>query len=219
MLVNRLGLRDQASLMRAETKLTALRRGTLQVPPAELERPESLSVIHRHVFQDVYAWAGQHRHVQIAKSQPFLPAELVQGALDDAFAGFRETLPARDREAIKGISGSDPAIASAAFAERLSRTVASVNYIHPFREGNGRTLRGFVDQVARTAGLELDDRKLDRQEWVRASIESSENIRNVGRLEAQLRGALAPLERSRTASVPTPPRARARDRHREDLER
>ena len=217
-LVNRLDLRDQAALTAAESRLTALRRSTLRLTPAQLEQPAGLAEAHRHLFQDVYPWAGEHRRVQLAKAQRFLPAELVPGALRDAFAGLREALPPRDLDAIRSVAGSDPGLAAAAFAERVSRTVASLNYTHPFREGNGRAVRGFVDQLTRTAGLELDERKLDRSEWIRASIESTQSIRNLDRLEGQLRVALVPVQRSREVQRETRIHTRPA-RGREDLER
>ena len=222
-LVNNLGLREQASLSKAEDRLVANRLRTLSVSAGELEQPGSVSKIHAHLFQDVYAWAGQLRHVQVAKAQQFLPAGLVPSALGDAFSRFREALPERDRTAIAGIAGTDPQLAGAALAERLARTVGDLNYIHPHREGNGRTTRAFVGEVAASAGLRFDSTRLDRRQWLQASIESSENIRNLGRMEAQLRGALVQPPRVRSACAKQamrPPATRSReDRGQDELER
>ena len=225
-LVNKLRLRDQAELSGVEDRLVANRLRSLKVPAGDLEQPGSVSKIHAHLFQDVYAWAGQHRHVQVFKGQQFLPAELVSTALDDAFARFREALPERDRIAIAGIAGTDPRLAGAALAERLARTVGDVNYIHPFREGNGRTTRAFIGEVAASAGLRFDSARLDRAQWIQASIESTENIRNLNRMEAQLRGALVqpPRERVLEAAATQPqrgPRSRGERglRRDEELER
>ena len=105
-----------------------------------------LRAIHRYLFQDVYAWAGDLRTVDIRKnvegSEYFVPVSLIERA-----ATFTATELAEDNQ-LRGMNHST-------FTARLAHHYDQLNYIHPFREGNGRTQRVFWDRVARDAGWRL----------------------------------------------------------------
>ncbi|MBA9083410.1 hypothetical protein GGR10_001273 [Bartonella chomelii] len=58
------------------------------------------------------------------------------------------------------------------FSQRAGYYMGELNALHPFREGNGRTLREFIWQLAREAGYHIDWDRVERQEMMRASIES-----------------------------------------------
>lgn len=60
----------------------------------------------------------------------------------------------------------------AEFVERLAHHFADLNAIHPFREGNGRTLQTFLEQLAGEAGYTLDFSKVERGAWNAAAKES-----------------------------------------------
>ena len=57
-------------------------------------------------------------------------------------------------------------------AERLAYYLAEINAIHPFREGNGRTQRLFIEKLARVNGWQLDFMYIRAEEMVQASVES-----------------------------------------------
>jgi cell filamentation protein len=108
--------------------------------------------IHRSLFQDVYAWAGEVRTVDIRKNveggEYFVPVSMIERAAvftaqelreDDHLRGMRRTT----------------------FVERLAHHYDQLNYIHPFREGNGRAQRVFWDRIARDAGWRLS--------WIRVT--------------------------------------------------
>ena len=98
---------------------------------------QHLQAIHRHLFQDVYPWAGEVRTVGIQKGgQGFLPPEHVGIVVDGSARMMREDGMLRP--------GMDNARWSSLLAERFN----DVNEAHPFREGNGRTQRLYFDQVA-----------------------------------------------------------------------
>jgi cell filamentation protein, protein adenylyltransferase len=104
---------------------------------------DHLRAIHRYLFQDVFPWAGELRVVNIAKGNAmFGPALHVAAALDDAMAKL-------NRESF--LAG----LASPAFAQRSAFYLGEINAIHPFREGNGRTQREFIRQLALHAGHPL----------------------------------------------------------------
>lgn len=100
-------------------------------------------------FQDVYEGAGELRTVDIRKNvegaEFFLPVSMIEQA-----AHFSaEELRADDR--LRGMD-RDRVI------DRLSHHYDAFNYVHPFREGNGRTQRVFWSRIARDAGWQLDRR-------------------------------------------------------------
>jgi len=95
------------------------------------------------LFQDVYTWAGQTRTVEISKQgKPFfLTAYFDNGFahIDTLITEYRKILP------------SD----KATLAEHLAILLDNINYFHPFREGNGRTLREFIRLLALEKGYIL----------------------------------------------------------------
>jgi cell filamentation protein len=147
-LTNLIGARTAAELAAAEADLVAVR--TLQLfrhPPAPTRDLVELQAIHRHLFQDVYPWAGQLRTVDLRKTvpgaQPFLPVSMITRSAGFVFDQLRQDryLQHLDRDR---------------FIERLAYHYDQVNYLHPFREGNGRTQRFFFDSLAVAAGWWLD---------------------------------------------------------------
>jgi cell filamentation protein, protein adenylyltransferase len=148
---NRLGLTDRAELARAEKRLSAARQDQLKRRrlPGHYDL-DHLRAFHWTIFQDVYPWAGQLRTVLIVKAGASfcLPHQIVDTAAD-VFARLAaaDHLRGRDR---------------AGFLDGLAPLLAEVNALHPFREGNGRTQRSFLSQLARDAGFRLDWAAVDR---------------------------------------------------------
>ena len=99
-----------------------------------------LSAIHKYVFEPLYDWAGQVRRVNISKGQMlFAPVEFLDSVLED-FSRFLTTelsrLPKNKLET----------------SRKLAAIHNEFNVIHPFREGNGRTIRLFLDLLAASYG-------------------------------------------------------------------
>ncbi|HEX5813584.1 MAG TPA: Fic family protein [Pseudonocardia sp.] len=111
---------------------------------------DHLRAFHWTIFQDVYPWAGQLRTVLIVKAGASfcLPHQIVDTAAD-VFGRLAAAhhLRGRDRDA---------------FLDGLTALLAEVNALHPFREGNGRTQRAFLGQLARDAGYRLRWEHVDR---------------------------------------------------------
>jgi len=148
---NRLGLTDRAELAIAEKQFAAMRFNQLKRRrlPGQYDL-EHLRVFHWTIFQDVYPWAGQLRTVLIVKAGASfcLPHQIVDTAAD-VFARLADDryLRGRDRDA---------------FLDGLTALLTEINALHPFREGNGRTQRAFLSQVARDAGYRLRWEHIDR---------------------------------------------------------
>lgn len=189
---NRLGIRGQGALDQAEAGLTNAR--LIELAQRYSVRPtgdlEELRGIHRHLFQDLYDWAGQLRTVDIRKpdGQPFLPASRIQGGAGFVFDELRGD------NHLRGMSRQ-------VFVERLAYHYDALNYLHPFREGNGRAQRVFWSRVARDAGWELD--------WKRASPEQNIEASRVAMERSDL-GSLREMFDSLTPNYPSQKRGLAR---------
>ena len=135
---------DSNALLFFESGVVAKRIQELYEKPIKIKGADSLLSIHRHLFQDVYSWAGKRRKVEISKAgKQFFPTT----HFDNAFR-YIDTLILD----YKNISKQDkPQI-----AEKLAEILDNVNYLHPFREGNGRTQREFLRLLASEKGLILN---------------------------------------------------------------
>lgn len=144
-LVNKLDIRDAAELARVEADLTTLRIAELIGKPQHaVFNRDHLRAVHRHIFQDLYAWAGELRTVDIRKETSFFFArpQFIVGALDDTFAAL-----ARERY----LAGQN----LDAFAARAAYYLGEINAIHPFREGNGRAQREFIRELGHARGFAI----------------------------------------------------------------
>lgn len=175
LLRNQVGARTRTDLDAAEAHLTAARAVELVDTPIRATRDLSeFRAIHRHLFQDVYEWAGELRTVDLRKNvagaEHFLPVSMI-----DRAAGF-----AADELRHDGMLRGLP---RERFVDRLSYHYDQWNYIHPFREGNGRTQRLFWNRVAADAGWNLDWRSVQGAVNDAASRAAAES-RDLGPLRA-----------------------------------
>ncbi len=120
-----------------------------------------LKAIHRHLFQDVYDWAGELRTVEIAKGDSrFQPRRFIEAGMADI----------RHRIVAAGyFQGTGPDT----FAAGAGPILGDVNHVLPFREGNRRTQLQYLKQLAGRAGNELDLTRLERAAWLVASHRSN----------------------------------------------
>ena len=124
--------------------------------------------IHHYLFQDVYKWAGTVRTVNISKNgKPFFDGE----RFNNAFR-YVNTLIIDYRK----INRTDKKL----LAEKLAEILDNVNFLHPFREGNGRTQREFLRLLALEKGLKLNlnpaDNKNIYERYMKGAIESDVKI-------------------------------------------
>jgi cell filamentation protein len=112
--------------------------------------------IHRHLFRDVYAWAGRFRTIRIAKEQSmFCYPENIATEMKRVLADLRGA------RFLGGLSAED-------FAVGAAHALSEINAIHPFREGNGRTQLAFMALLGVTAGHPLDFEQLERERYLSA---------------------------------------------------
>ncbi|MET1756471.1 Fic family protein [Novosphingobium sp. RD2P27] len=157
-LQNKLGIRDERTLNEREALLTARRYGEVlaaRTPPATNTR--AYQDLHRQLFQDVYRWAGRLRIVDISKpGSTFARAHLIEASLDREFKQLPNHDTLRKMDADR-------------FADTMARHLSELNAVHPFREGNGRTMRLHLQLHAMAAEKTVSVQAIDRTEWLEAS--------------------------------------------------
>lgn len=157
-LKNRADLREQRRLQAFELEMSALRAE--EPLPSGRFGPAHYRAVHRHLFGDVYAWAGKYRTVRTAKGgNVFCYPEHIDAQMSALFWRLREA-PFRG-----GRPADEFVPAAAAF-------LAELNAIHAFREGNGRTQLAFMRLVSLRAGHPLDFTKLRPRAFLAAMIKS-----------------------------------------------
>ncbi len=147
-------LRDADELRAFETRASFARIRELQERPIEgnFDRAH-LQAIHKHIFQDVYAWAGKPREgVDIAKpGSPFFGfSQYIVPSLDDLFAKLQA------EQNLRGL-GAD------AFSLRAGHYLGEINAVHPFREGNGRAQQEFIRELGEPSGHRIDWSRVSRE--------------------------------------------------------
>ena len=152
---NKLGLKHRKSLDRAERLLTT-QRATENIPVGKFDLAH-LKAIHKHLFQDVYEWAGAIRTVEISKDgNQFQFRQYIETGMSDVHKRIVEAKFFR-RSTIQN------------FANKVGPIIGDINYCHPFREGNGRTQLIYLQQLAARAGHRLDLRHIEPSNWIDAS--------------------------------------------------
>jgi cell filamentation protein len=209
-LKNKLGATNYQALEAAETEFVRNRRldFTLgQGPKGHLD-PLHLKAIHRHLFQDVYEWAGRTRDERVVLSDGVIATEPVLRKIDGK-AFMDGSLVAQSLQAITGElfdANYLRGLGREEFAVRAAALMVDLNGVHPFREGNGRTQRVFMGELAQQAGYPLDFSVVSRERMIQASIAGNEKsdpcmmsrlfneISNPARVAA-LKKAIAGLEK------------------------
>ena len=160
-LKNRLNIRDHAELKQAEEEFVAVKQLVLiQNPIKGRFTINHLLRIHRFLFEDVYPFAGRLRREQISKGDTlFYPPDLIERELRRVFREIHEREMLWEKE-------------TQAQLRNLSHVMAVLNIIHPFREGNGRSIREFVRCMALKYGLFINWGNTDRDTLMNAAVAS-----------------------------------------------
>lgn len=149
-LENKLGITDSAELARLEERISKKKAMELfeegHLERLEVETFQSLVRIHQFLFQDIYAFAGQIRDVNLAKGNfRFAPVMYLESALEHI-----EKMP------------------QSSFDEIVEKYV-EMNIAHPFREGNGRSTRIWLDLILKKElNRVVDWSKVDKEDYLLA---------------------------------------------------
>lgn len=160
-LINKLDIHDEKILQKFEAKITAAKLLSLRrkgiIGNFDIEH---LKKIHTYLFEDVYPFAGQFRNENIAKGLfRFAEYEYIEPELEKLLNELK------NENYLISLSKDD-------LAERLAYYLSELNVLHPFREGNGRTNREFIRQLALKNDYLLNLKKVPPKQTLEASIES-----------------------------------------------
>lgn len=149
-LENKLNITDQAELARAEEKISKARAKKMfetgYLDTLEPGTFETLKMIHKYLFEEIYEFAGQLRKVNIAKGN------------------FRFTPLTYLEEAIKNIEK----MPQSTYEEIIEKYV-EMNIAHPFREENGRSTRIWLDLILKKElNVVIDWSKVDKTDYLLA---------------------------------------------------
>ena len=149
-LENKLGITDSATLARTEEKLSKEKAVKL-VEHGILDKQkagsfQALAEIHKYLFEDIYDFAGKIRTVNIAKGGfRFAPVMYLESSLENI-----EKMPQSDFDSI---------------VEKY----VEMNIAHPFREGNGRSMRIWLDMMFRKElSVAVDWSRIDKEDYLLA---------------------------------------------------
>lgn len=116
--------------------------------------------IHRFLFEDIYPFAGHIRREQISKGETlFFPPHLIGQEMDKVFSKLHSERMLQETDRKRQIG-------------RLSYIMSELNIIHPFREGNGRSIRELIRYMALHYGFSLDWSRVDRDTMLDAAVRS-----------------------------------------------
>jgi len=146
-LKNKLDLRSHEELADFEAEVSDARADE-EIPAGDLDF-KHFKAVHRHLFQDVYDWAGEVRTVRISKDgSMFCYPENIESEAKKLFTKLEQDIFLHD-------------LPLEEFAEKSAAFLATLNAIHAFREGNGRTQLSFFLLLADQAGYSIDLEELD----------------------------------------------------------
>ena len=165
-LINKLNIRDNKLLKTAEEEITLIKQMELLKNPIKGNFTKAhLMNIHKFIFEDIYPFAGKIRREQISKADTlFYPPNLIDRELDKVFAKIKEKNMLKETDTEKVF-------------DNLAYVMAELNIIHPFREGNGRSIREFIRIMAKRMGYDMNWGNVDKDEILEASILSVDNYR------------------------------------------
>jgi cell filamentation protein len=159
-LKNKLNIKDSNLLMEAERKIVAVKLYDAKVSPinGNFDVAHYLDV-HKYLFEDIYDWAGKIRVVNISKGTSFCQAIHIDSYLENIFSKLK------NEAFLKGLNKSY-------MVKNLAYYLGELNAVHPFREGNGRAQRLFLEYLAEMNGYYLDFSKCPSEDMIIASEKS-----------------------------------------------
>lgn len=173
-LINLFHLMDDEKLKDVEKVYTLYRLSELRLKnPADPLNMEEFLKIHYCILQDVYPFAGELRKEMISKgSSSFAHPDFIDSQLRKIFSELAEEnyLKGQTRDLL---------------IQRLAYFLAELNALHPFREGNGRTIREFARQLVLNAGYRIDWESIPKPAEIINAFVDSFNASN-DRLESLL---------------------------------
>ncbi len=158
---NRFGIKDKGTLQRVESTISYVKSFEFVHTPIRGRFDlNHMKDIHKKLFGDVYEWAGEIRSIDITKGGCLF-------AYHHQIESYAPKITQKlaKEQYLRGLGAYD-------FSQRAGYYMGEINALHPFREGNGRTQREFMGQLAREAGYNINWGGITREEMTKASIEA-----------------------------------------------
>lgn len=157
---NKLDITDAVKLNEAERRYTGISLLEIKDTPIKGHFDlKHLQAIHKYIFSDIYEWAGELRTVNISKGNPFCNCMYFDTYASELFKKLENENYLLDTPADH-------------IAERLAYYLSEINILHPFREGNGRAQRVFIEYLAQIAGYHADFSNVSGKEMIEASVKA-----------------------------------------------
>jgi len=170
---------DLEKLHLTEHLFVSNRIAELAEKPILVHSMDSIKAIHKYLFQDMYTWAGEYRKVNISKQgNPFM-----------AFQSFPQGQQYINDLIQQFLSGS---LSKIEISRQLAVILDDLNYMHPFREGNGRGQREAIRCLALEKGYVLELNPADKEEVYEAYMDGVIQS-NLELLEKVIFESLVPL--------------------------
>lgn len=160
-LMNKFDIRDENQLNALEQSITSvlIAKASIEIPFENVDF-EFYKSLHKYVFSDIYKWAGAIRSVNISKKGTnFCPAEKIEQN------GLRIFHNLHKSNFLKGIDSNE-------FIDKFVELYCELNYLHPFREGNGRIQRLFLSMLLKHNGKKIGFPEIDEDLFMIATIKS-----------------------------------------------
>ena len=180
-LINKLNIRDEKQLNVIEANITLAKISFLQQNPINGNFDfEHYKAIHKFIFEDLYDWAGIPQTVDISKrATSFVKAENIEELAEACFERLKKS---------NYFIGTSLDV----FVDDITDFYCVTNNLHPFREGNGRTQRVFLSQLALNAGYEMDFSSIDTDVLILATINATNGVDTY--LKEALRDIISPTD-------------------------
>ncbi len=164
-LINKFGITDETKLSEIEADITFAKASKLEENPIDGKFDiEHYKAIHRYLFEDLYDWAGQLRTINISKKgTKFVKTDELENLCVKCFDRIKSNNYFKN-------------IPFESFVENIVDLFFTLNMLHPFREGNGRTERIFIAQLIRFNGYDIDFSEIDSDYLIIATIQGAQGV-------------------------------------------
>ncbi len=149
-LKNLANIKDQNILRQAEADITNLAMTAIYNMNFEKYNTQTLKEIHEYIFGQIYDWAGEFRTIQMVKYEDILGGDTVQYAYPKEIKRQLNNIM-KEIEKLKRTGKNDKEIIF-----KMVRIIGTIWQIHPFREGNTRTVIVFAVLLAKSLGFEVN---------------------------------------------------------------
>ena len=164
-LINKFNITDEKKLANVESAITMAKAASLEKNPLNGDFSFAhYCAVHKYLFDDLYEWAGKLREVEMSKKGTrFASTQDLALLCNACFDRLQKN------NCFRGLNHPD-------FVENIVDLYCTLNLIHPFREGNGRTLRVFIAQLVRFCGYEINFAEINPDDLMIATIHAANGV-------------------------------------------